>query len=255
MRRFIPAFLLATLCVLPAAARVVVFWQPGFPTIASQPADRDTLAKALEGMEPAFDGLEQLQDPAALLGADLLVLPYGSAAPADAWDAILNYLRSGGNLLVLGGQPLRVPVTRMDGRFVEGRPQDSYARDLNLQHTYEVPSPQGARFVWRAGYSFLPAPAVRARRFFAVEGRLNGLGYMVDSDGVEVAAPVIVSDHRAPERPGCPGGGRRGGGDMTPGGRTVMLDFEPEPGYWASADGLSLIRQSAEYARQGATEF
>lgn len=254
MRSLIAAFILVTFSTFPAVAKVVVFWHPGFPTVSSQPVARDTLAKALEGMELVFSSLDQLKDPAALLGADLLVLPYGSAAPADAWSAIMTYLRSGGNLLVLGGQPLRVPVTRIDGKLVEGRPQDSYARDLNLQHTYEVPNPQGTRFAWRAGYSFLPTLAVRARRFFAVEGRLNGLGYMVNSDGLEVAAPVIVVDHRVPARPGC-GGGGRGGADMAAGGRMVMLDFEPEPDYWASADGVSLIRQSAEYARQGATEF
>ena len=102
---------------------------------------------------------------------------------------------------MLGGQPLRVPVTRIDGKFVEGRPQDSYARDLNLQHTYEVPVPLGTRSAWRTGYSFLFPLAVRARRFFAVEGRLNGLGYMVNADGAEVAAPVIVADHRAAAAP------------------------------------------------------
>ncbi|MGB7759603.1 MAG: beta-galactosidase, partial [Bryobacteraceae bacterium] len=254
MRSLIAQLILLTLSTFPAAAKVVVFWQPGFPTVSSQPAARETLAKAFEGMEPVFSDLDQIEDPAALAGADLLVLPYGSAAPADAWGAITAYLHSGGNLLVLGGQPLRVPVTRIDGKFVEGRPQDSYARDLGLQHTYAVPVPQGARFAWRAGYSFLPTLEVRARRFFAVEGRLNGLGYMVNSDGVEVAAPVIVVDHRAPAHSGCEGGGQ-GGAGMVPGGRTVMLDFEPEPGYWASADGVSLIRQSADYARQGATEF
>ena len=254
LRGPIAALILLAFSAFPAAAKVVVFWQPGFPTVASQPVARDTLAKALEGMEPVFSDLDQLKDPAALAGADLLVLPYGSAAPADAWSAILTYLRNGGNLLALGGQPLRAPVTRTDGKFIEGRPQDTYARDLNLQHTYEVPFPQGARFAWRAGYSFLPTLEIRARRFFAVEGRLSGFGYMVNADGVEVAAPVIVADHRAPARPGC-GGGGRGGSGWEAGGRMVMLDFEPEPGYWASTDGVSLIRQSADYARQGATEF
>jgi hypothetical protein len=254
MRTLIAALILISVSTFPVAAKVVVFWHPGFPAVSSQPVAHATLAHALEGMEPVFSDLDRLKDPAALAGADLLVLAYGSAAPADAWGAIMTYLRSGGNLLVLGGQPLRVPVTRMDGKFVEGRPQDTYAHDLNLQHAYEVPAPLGARFAWRAGYSFLPTPAVRARRFFAVEGRLNGLGYMVDADGVEVAAPVIVMDRRAPVHPGCPGGGR-GGAGWEAGGRIVMLDFEPEPGYWASDDGVSLIRQSAGYARGGATEF
>ena len=77
MRSFMARFILVILSVLPAAAKVVVFWHPGFPTVSSQPVARDTLAKALEGMYPVFSGLDQIQEPAALSGADLLVLPYG----------------------------------------------------------------------------------------------------------------------------------------------------------------------------------
>ena len=250
-----PAARLSLLAILayPAAAKVVIFWQPGFPAVSSQPVSRETLSQAFEGMQPVFAGLDQFKSPALVSGADLLVLPYGSAVPAEAWGAMLDYLRAGGNLLVLGGQPLRVPVTRVEGKFVEARPQDSYSRDLGVEHTYEVPDPQGARFAWRTGYSFLPALMVRARHFFAVEGRLDGIGYMLDGGGTEVAAPVIVIDHPAPRR-SC-GPGARGRGGMAPGGRMVLLDFDPEPDYWASADGVHLIRASAEYARQGTTEF
>ena len=35
----------------------------------------------------------------------------------------------------------------------------------------------------------------------------------------------------------------------------VCLDFQPAPGYWESQDGMALIRQSAIYARQGATSL
>src|SRR5206468_1152475 len=94
-------------------------------------------------------------------------------------------------------------------------------------------------------YSFLGNVGVRAQRFFAIEGRLDGLGYMVNSDGVEAAAPVVVADHTSDT---YPGGAMRGS-------RIVALDFEPEPGYWASADGVSLICAAAGYARQGATSF
>ena len=62
----------------------------------------------------AFFDLKALQAPGALAHTELLVLPYGSAVPADAWKAIEAYLQHGGNLLVLGGQPLHVPVTQED---------------------------------------------------------------------------------------------------------------------------------------------
>ena len=34
----------------PLVAQVAVFWQPGFPTVASQPLDRATLSAALNDL-------------------------------------------------------------------------------------------------------------------------------------------------------------------------------------------------------------
>jgi hypothetical protein len=255
MRKISAVFLVALLFMTSfASAKVIVFWQDGFPTIASQPVPRATLVKALSGMDPVFAGIDALRDPAALSNTDLLVLPYGSATPVDIWSSIRAYLHSGGNLLIIGGQPFYVPVRLINGKFNQERPQDTYAHELNFRHTYELPRIETAKFEWRTGYSFLQTPEIRARRFFAVEGALlghglmtdvRGLGYMVNSEGDEVAAPVIVADHTdvtVPEQ-------------QMLGARMVMLDFDPEPGYWESADGVSLIRQTAAYARQGATLF
>jgi hypothetical protein len=236
------AFLFALLIVFPVSvcAKVVVFWQPDFPVIASQPVERAALEHALNGMDPVFVDVTGLNQPAAFDHADLLILPYGSAVPVDAWKAIESYLHGGGNLLVLGGQPLRVPVLSVDGKYEVMRPQDTYARALDFRHTYEVPVALDAQFAWKPGYALGTSPHLRAKRFFTVEGRLNGLGYMSDSTGLLVAAPVIVADYSF--------------GPMM-GSRVVALDFEPEPGYWQSEDGVALIRQSAHYARQGVIDL
>ncbi|MGA2185798.1 MAG: beta-galactosidase [Bryobacteraceae bacterium] len=232
MHRSRTALLLIVLGASTVFARVAVFEQSGFPTVASQPVSHETLVKALDGPDTVFLGIDALKDPAALQGVDLLVLPYGSAFPADVWGGIHGYLKAGGNLLVIGGQPLRVPVVANN----ELPPQDTYSRELGFPHSYEIPRVDaGAKFAWREGYSFLRTPEIRARRWFAVEGHVDGLGYMADSAGVDVAAPVIVSDRD--------------------GSRMVMLDFEPEPGYWESADGVLLIHEAANYARRGATSF
>lgn len=245
MRTLIAVLLVLFAGVASAFAGVVVFWQDGFPTVASQPITRQALAKALDGADPVFTGIDGLRDPATLGAADLLVLPYGSAVPVSAWGSIQSYLRAGGNLLVVGGQPLRVPVTVTNGKYDEARPQDTYSRELGIHHSYEVPWQEGTKFAWRFGYSFLRTPGIRARRFFALEGRLDGLGYMINSAGVEVAAPFVVANYT--------GGGPRSGGML--GSRVVMLDFEPEAGYWESPDGVSLVREAAGYARRGATRF
>ncbi len=166
MRHLIAALFLIIVSGSSVFGKVVVFWQEGFPTVASQPVSREALAKALEGADAIFAGIDGLQDSAALTGVDLLILPDGSAVPTDGWRSIQGYLRAGGNLLVLGGQPLRVPVTGVNGKYIEARPQDTYSHELDIRHTYEVPRPAGAKFSWRTGYSFPRAPEVRARRFF-----------------------------------------------------------------------------------------
>lgn len=239
------AVMLAGLAFLTAAlgyGKTVVFWQPGFPAIESQPASRDSIAAALASEKPVFEDLDALLQPRALDGVNLLVLPSGSAFPANAWSAILSYLRGGGNLLVLGGRAFRVPVVRVESRFVAQSPSAAYERALGIVHTYKVPQTGEKRFVWRHGYSFLPSVQIYADRYFALQGRLNGLGYMLDSSGDRVAAPVVVFDHTSV-----------GGGML--GGRWAMLDFAPVKGYWDSPSGISLIRAAAGYAIEGASIF
>jgi hypothetical protein len=235
MRIFQAVLLLAVFSATSLHAKVVVFAEPGFPTVDSQPVSAATLTAAL-GPDAVFAGMAALQEPDTLHDVDLLVLPYGSAVPVEAWPAIEAYLHGGGNLLILGGQPLHVPVSGRAGGFQQESPQDTFARTLDFRHTYAIPDVDNGRFAWRDGYGFLPKVSVRAKGYFAVEGRLNGLGYVTDATGDKVAAPVIVSD-----RPGS--------------GRVVALDFDPQPGYWESADGIALIRAAADYAKAGATHF
>src|ERR1035438_9766011 len=77
--RFLLIGFLAALQASPLLAKVVVFWQAGFPTVASQPVERSSLAKALDGMGAQFADLSGLNEPATLSDADVLILPYGSA--------------------------------------------------------------------------------------------------------------------------------------------------------------------------------
>ena len=242
--------LLLLLALLPAAAgpalaqgaaqspatRTVVFAEPGFPTIDSEPVPQATLTAAL-GSGTIFANTAELRAGTVLQGASLLVMPYGSAVPAAAWPAVEKYVHSGGNLLLLGGRPLRVPVAGdAAGNFKPEDPQDSYSRALGFLHSYPAPlTGAPAHFRWRSGYEFLPSLEVHAKEVFVEEGRLNGLGYLDAQDGTHLAAPVIVLD-RAADRGSS---------------RTVALPFTPQPGYWQSADGTRLIRTAAAYAEAG----
>lgn len=238
MRRVCIVLSIAVMSVSQVLAKTVVFKEPGFPTIDSLPVAEASLKSAL-GEDVVLAGLRELNAKDTLQGADLLVLPYGSAVPMEAWPAIDAYLKAGGNLLVIGGEPLHVPVDGQAGKFKPEPAQDRLGRVLDFRHTYAVPVESGATFAWRDGYAFLPKVAVHAQQFFTVEGRLNGLGYMRGSDGTKLAAPVIVAE-------------RNGGGA---GSRVVALDFKPAEGYWESADGIALIKAAAGYAQRGATQF
>jgi truncated hemoglobin YjbI len=225
-----------------AQGKVVVFWQEGFPTLQSQPVPQETLRKALEGLQPEFASLEELNQPATLREAELLVLPYGSAFPAGAWAAVLKYLQSGGNLLVLGGQPLTIPVRKEAGEFVAGRAETAYSREIGIEHTYEAPrrveiSVEGHHFALSGG-------GIQAKRVFVIEGASHGLVYLQDSVGERVVAPVVATDFTSLE-----------GETRLLGSRVVMFNFEPEPGYWTLPQAVTLLQQAAQYARRGATVF
>jgi hypothetical protein len=252
IRHWIAIFIIFFLAAVSSAqARAVAFWQAGFPTEECQIIEQATLRAALQTMEPSFVRLDELRNPETLKDADLFVLPYGSAFPADAWNQIYAYLQGGGNLLSLGGRPLFFPVFRKGDRFELGRPQNTYSRYLGAWHSYEVPQKDGKDFVWDESSSFLPKIAVRARRVF-VAGmwwggeEYRGMSFFLNAHGDKVSAPVVREDFYSLHSGARP---------PLLGARCVMLNFEPEPGYWTSADGVSLIRSAAEQARQGETIF
>ena len=240
LRRALLLAVLSACNVLHAQAQTTVFFQPGFPTVESEPLSQQSLTTALGGA-PTLMSVEQLRANDALKGTHLLVMPYGSAFPVEAWPTVLHYLQGGGNLLLLGGQPFRVPVLgTQEGSFAAQSPQDTYSRAIDFRHSYPLPAVAGA-FHWRAGYSFLPELAVNATRIFAQEGRLEGLGYLDSEDGTHLASPIIVADH--------------GAASMMPGSRIVALPFTPAAGFWDSKDGATLIRAAAQYAQAGATSL
>jgi hypothetical protein len=176
MSNYVWVLLAAFLIPVQLYAKVVVFWQPGFPTVSSQPIDRAILDKALEGIDATFADEAALSIPETLKDAELLVLPYGSAVPTGSWKSIERYLNAGGNLLVIGGQPLRVPVSLVDRQYTAAQPQDTYSRTIGFRHTYEVPVAKDTAFHWKSGYTWLPAITIHAQHFFSEEGRLDGLG-------------------------------------------------------------------------------
>ena len=235
-----PALLsLASLLLVSAAyAKTVVFWQEGFPTLDSEPLTRAVLEQALPSSSNVFVSLDDLRKPETLQPGDLLVLPYGSAFPADAWDAIHQRLDQI-NLLNIGGRPFTVPVWRDAGAWRAAPPQTTYSRSLGIDHTLIAPESAG-RFAWDPEDLPRPALGLRAQRVFVLasdgnNGRRRGLGFLLNAKGDRISAPVIADDL---------GQSRR-----------VLLNIDPQPGYWASPDGQSLLAHAAAYAARGAVRI
>ena len=72
----------------------------------------------------------------------MLVLPYGSAFPLEAWPAIRELVKQGGGLVVLGGAPFHQPVRREKAgegtRYVLGPRQPTYAHELLIGPSDEL---------------------------------------------------------------------------------------------------------------------
>ncbi len=233
------------ICVLLLTAvsgfsKTVVFLEKDFPSIDNGVISRATLEKVFASMDDRFVGLADLQK--SLADSDLLVLPYGSAFPADAWETISHHLENG-NLLVLGGRPLYVPVFRDSTEWRVEPPQNTFSRHLGIMYSYAVTQHGPWSLKWDEDVPFfssrLSAISLDPQRVFANSGygqRYRGIGFLVDAQGNRLAAPVVADD--AFGRASTP---RRG----------VYLSFDADSTYWNSDSAIELIRGAAIYASFG----
>ncbi len=224
--------------VQPSMGGTVVFFDKGFPAVENGAISRSALEHALASLNPRFEGLADLKKAGALADGDLLILPYGSAFPADAWETIHRHLERG-NLLVLGGRPLFVPVTRDTTGWHAGIPWNTYSRSLGIEHAYSAPQHGPWSLRWDEDAPWFHATGLDPRRVFVnagYAGRYRGLGYMVDARGDRLAAPVVADDHL---------------GRGLPPRRRVYLSFDADSAYWDSRAGMELTREAALYASCG----
>ncbi len=234
---------------------VVVFSEPGFPAADSASPPSEQLRKMLPGVQLAsgaqFSGL--LQAPATRL----LVLPYGSAFPEEAWPDIYQFLLRGGNLLVLGGRPFTRSAYRDEAgwklrdysvRFTRPLMIDQYQVTPGSEELEFQPNPdvtlQLAPFSWR--HAFSPVIRLSAVDLYkrggsagSIDARLDALAWGT-KHGRKLAAPALQIDHF------------RNGFD---GGRWIFLNSELAPEFYSSAQSTGLIQALAEAAMRGSQEF
>jgi hypothetical protein len=119
--------------------RAVLFRTPGFPTVDAPAIDDATLATALSGLPvETVDSASALATRLMRADDDVLILPYGSAFPLEAWPQIRDFVKQGGGLVVLGGAAFHQPVRREKGAWVLGPRQPTYAREFLIGPSDEL---------------------------------------------------------------------------------------------------------------------
>ncbi len=251
------AWLLASASPLAAQpfSDAVVLSEHEFPSADSVGPPAGALEAALPGAR--FISAEQLGPQLEAASTKLLVLPYGSAFPEAAWEPILQFLRHGGDLLVLGGQPFTRAAYRDAGKWKLREYSVRFTRALMIDQYQETPASEGLdfetnseltiqipRFTWKRAFS----PVIRLsavdlyRRDGAagsIDARLDALAWGVRA-GRKMAAPAIQVDHL------------RNGFE---GGRWIFLNAELTPDFYRTGAAAKKIEALAERALEGSLEF
>jgi hypothetical protein len=240
-----------------APARIALFQADGFPTVDGPAIARPVLDEALRGLPvDVLGSAEAIRDGLKAGRVEVLVLPYGSAFPLDAWDAIRQFVASGGSLVVLGGAPFQQPILRRAGDaasgegWIPGARQPSFAHDLligpaeavTIDETMSRPALLSEwtvpiarpRTSWALTVRFATRPDLAQEEGAAGprNALLRPLAHVNGADGVPRACPLLEID-------------RLRGPDM--GGRWVFATSD------APLDAAA-IRAAVERAREGAVE-
>jgi hypothetical protein len=233
----------------------VVFSEAGFPAADSAGPSPERVQKMLPGSQLA--SAQQLAELLHATSTRLLVLPYGSAFPEQAWPDIYRFLRHGGNLLVLGGRPFTRAAYHDNAGWKLRDYSVRFTRPLMIDQYQAAPGSEGLefqtnpdvtvqlpRFAWKRAFSpVIRLSAVdlyqRGGSAGSIDARLDALAWGM-KDGRKLAAPVIQVDHL------------RNGFE---GGRWVFLNAELTPEFYGAAQAAELVRALAESAMQSSQEF
>lgn len=198
------------------ATRALVFRAAGFPTVDAPAIDDGVLDSALSGLPvDRAASVGELVSRLRLRDVDVLILPYGSAFPVEAWPRIQGFLRHGGGLAVLGGAPFHEPV-RADaahaGAWLRGPRQTSFAHDLLIGPAEAVSRPLHGRTQLAVGVDAdtgFSTSFPDARTTWALTLRLTTTKEIPDEHGSAgprdaVARPLVHVVDAAGTPRGCP---------------------------------------------------
>jgi hypothetical protein len=242
--RVLPSLLLA-LVSASSSARTAVFWQSGFPAADSPAPAEATLRSAFADAQ--FADAEQLANALDEPETNLLVLPYGSAWPEPAWDAILRYLDRGGNLIVLGGRAFtRAAFKDVNGwhlrtesvaqpleLFIDGYQETPGSDSLTFMPNDDV-FPKLPPFAWKRAFS--PVVRLSVVNYDTSGGATGGEDMDMttiawgERDRRKLAAPILELDHNA---------------NRFVGGRWILVACEPDADFFSNRELLADLAELA----------
>jgi hypothetical protein len=243
-----------SLLTAQSLSHAVVLSEPRFPTADSITPPPGALEAALPGA--LFASAAQLGQQLADPSIKLLVLPYGSAFPEDAWEPILKFLQRGGNLIVLGGRPFTRAAYRDGSEWKLREYSVRFARSLGIDQYQDTPASDGLEFAANPDLTLRLEPLAWKRAFSpvirlstvdlyhrdgtagSIDARLDALAWGV-TNGRKMVSPAMQVDHL------------RNGFD---GGRWIFLSTDLTGDFYRSA-GARTIALLAERALEGSLEF
>jgi hypothetical protein len=234
---------------------VLVFREAGFPVADTGGALPETTYASIAGTR--FATFDQLGPLLTAPATHLLVLPYGSAFPEQAWGDIYQYLQRGGNLLVLGGRPFTRAAFRDSSGWHLRDYSVRFIRQLMIDQYEITPGSEGLEFSanpnlpikippfgWAHGFSpVIRLSAVdlyhRGGAAGSIDARIEALAWGV-KDGRRLAAPGVVIDHL------------QNGFD---GGRWIFLNSDLSPAFYQNSAYPDFIAELSQLAVRGSQEF
>jgi hypothetical protein len=158
------------LCVARAQSSTVIFEEPAFPVA-------DSTAVSAQALQQGFAGARvvnavQLSGALADHATALMVMPYGSAFPEDAWPAILRYLERGGDLIVLGGKPFTRAAFQTSRGWLLRPPSVAFSLELFIADYQQTAG--SANLVYRANADVQPTlPSFQWKQAYSPVIRLS----------------------------------------------------------------------------------
>ena len=204
-----------------SSKNVACFLADNFPTVDAPRIDPTTLKESLQDFDVEyFTSIGSLNTNLTTDKFRVLVLPYGSAFPVDAWQTIESFISHGGSLVIFGGYPFHQPVIEDHGKWVLGTPQPTYAHQLLIgpadtllldsspfySKNSRMISPEGSDF--NAGTFSFPTKVYELTVRFTTRNDLTDeigsagprdavlrpLVQIVNGDGIPVACPLLEID-------------------------------------------------------------